>query len=86
MGKMTGRISGFSKDVRGLGRWTYTKYQGREGRKLIVMTAYRVSQQSLTPGDNTAYNQQYRTLRRQGVDQPKPKKTFCADLLPLIQK
>ena len=36
-------------------------------------------------GENTAYNQQYRALRRQGVNEPKSKRLFCENLLPLIQ-
>ena len=73
IGRMTGRIGDSGHDIQGLGRWTYTKYFGKEGRTLIVVTAYRVAQTHLTKWDNTAFNQQYRALRRQGIDNPKPK-------------
>ena len=66
IGNMTGRTGEAGEDPLGLGRWTFTKYLGRQGKTLIVATAYRVAQNALTTGDNTAYNQQYRALRRKG--------------------
>ena len=50
MGKMTGRIGATGKDIMGLGRWVYTKYFGRQGRTLIVVTAYRVAPNHMTIG------------------------------------
>ena len=85
LGKLTGRIETTGQDPLGLGRWAYTKYIGRNGKALIIISAYRVAQSNLTPGDNTSYNQQYRALRRQGVENPKPKKLFCSHLLSQIQ-
>ena len=76
LGSLTGRIGGPGREVRGLGRWSYVQFQGRQRKSIIVMTSYRVAKNNLTRGDNTAYNQQYKALRRQGVDNPKPKKTF----------
>ena len=76
LGRMTGRIRKTVQDNLGLGRWTYTKYFGKEGRTLTVVTVYIVAQAKITPGDNITYNQQYISLRRQGIDNPKPKKYF----------
>lgn len=85
MGRLTGRIEETGKDPLGLGRWVYTKHIGRSRCTLLIIIAYRVAQSSMTPGDNTSYNQQYRALRRQGIDNPKPKQLFCQHLLPHIQ-
>ena len=86
VGKMTGRIGHSGHDTLGLGRWVYTTYHGRNGITLIIVTAYRVSQNHVTKGHHTAYNQQYRALRRKGYDSPKPKQLFCTHLLPLVQE
>ena len=39
---------------------------------------------SVTPGDDTAYNQQYRMLRRMGHNNPQLKKQFITDLIKVI--
>ena len=86
LNKIVGRMEKYGKDPSGLGRWTYMTLQGRKGRKVVIVTSYRLSQNSQPDGYRTAYNQQYRVLRRQGISKPEPKIQFCKDLLQQIDK
>ncbi len=63
-GDIVGRIGRSGNDEHGLGRWVYMTIQGKEGRKVVVVTLYRLSQNRPTEGQHTAYNQQYRILRQ----------------------
>lgn len=85
-GNLLGSMHELSEDERGLGRWTYRQIVGRDGIRLMVITAYRVTQDSITTGQDTVYNQQYRELRRQNVEQPRPKKIFDEDLHTLLKQ
>ena len=78
---IVGRIGDNGSDPTGLGRWAYLTLQGKAGMKVVIITAYRLAQNTRPVGFKTAYNQQYRTLRRQGVENPDPKKQFGTDLL-----
>ena len=51
---------------------------------ITIISAYRVSKSNLTTGPDTAYNQQYRSLCRQGHKNPKPKIQFHTDLITTI--
>ena len=79
--KVVGRIGKYGNDPHSLGRWAYMTIQGRKGVKVVVATVYRLSQSSKPDGYRTAYNQQYRHLRRQGIQNPEPKSQLCKDLL-----
>lgn len=82
---LTGAIDSTNSDARGLGRWTYCILNGRKNHKLVIITAYRLSHDSI-PGDDTIYAQQYRLLRKQHIDHPKPKKIFDVDLCKLLDQ
>ena len=86
VGKVAGRAGMSGSDPHGLGRWTYITLQGKEGRKVVVVTLYRLAQASQPLGHRTAYNQQFRLLRRQGKKKPLPKKQVCEDLLIQIKQ
>ena len=43
------------KDPTGLGRWTWSKFVGKDQQVLRVITAYRTSIPSSDPGENTAH-------------------------------
>ena len=86
IGHIAGGIDTLDTDSLGLGRWTYMTITCNHTYKLFIITAYRVSQSTLTAGDDTAYNQQYRTLRRMGINKPKPRTQFINDLIALIHK
>eukprot|EP00978_Attheya_sp_CCMP212_P008857 scaffold20822_cov52-Attheya_sp.AAC.3 len=85
-GKFVGRVSEADTDKYGLGRWCYTCLLGRNDGKLYVVTAYRVSQESNSTGDSTAHKQQVRLLRKRKIENPKPKKQWGEDLVPIIKE
>jgi hypothetical protein len=63
-----------------MGRWSYTRMLGRQGREIVVVSAYQVcNQQANQVGDRTAYAQQQYLLRRNGQD-CSPRKSFFDDL------
>ena len=84
--KIVGRIGQMGYDPSGLGRWTHITLQGKNGMQVVIITAYRLSQTSQPYGYKTAFNQQYRTMRKQGIRHPKPKSKFGEDLLHQIQE
>ena len=63
-----------------MGRWSYTGLLGRNGRNIMIVSAYQVcNQQASTVGDRTAVAQQLSLLRRHGKD-CSPRKSFFDDL------
>ena len=79
--KWTGRIESSGSDPQGLGRWSYVRLNGKNGRRVTIVTVYQVCKQSVTTaGAKTAYMQQWNLLRRAGQDDPNPRKSFCKDL------
>ena len=83
LGKWSGRVLGQGKDP--LGRWSWVDLNGKRGRKIKVILAYRVSQSSTRKiGEMTACRQQYRSYIGQGIKDPKPKNIILDDLGKLI--
>ena len=86
-GTMVGRqeISGGSK----LGSFSWTKFQGKK-EKLVVITAYRVTQKKgakATSGNcNTAYWQQVKAMVKDGKEKPDPRNQVLSDLTHFIDK
>ena len=80
-----GAIDSSGNDARGLGRWSFSIINGKQQHKLVLITAYRLSQDTI-PGDDTIYAQQYRILRRQQIHNPKPKKIFDDDLCKQLNR
>ncbi len=74
-------------DPRGLGRWSYIKLRGRQGRKIVAITAYQVCQKHhARVGDTTNYHQQATLLRTAGVEDPDPRAEFSRDLQAAISE
>ena len=86
LGNTIGAIQSNHTDERGLGRWVYTIINGKNNKKLVIVTAYRVCKDSMLKGHSTVYAQQYRILRRQNVTNPHPKQQFDKDLISLLQQ
>ena len=84
-GTAAGRVGLSGEDGHGLGRWVYATLQGKDGRKLVVVTLYCLSQVYQPLGWKTAYNQQYRHMRRKGEINPKPHQQLYSDLLQQIE-
>ncbi len=68
-GDWTTQVTKTSQDKRGLGRWTTTLRQGKGAKRLAIICAYRVCQQSINrAGNTTAFAQQWHLLRQAGID------------------
>ena len=81
----TGRITDQIKDTTSQGRWSGLKL--RAPRPIAIITAYRVTQNSIDQaGHKTAYAQQWAVARIQGEEQPEPRKQFITDLQREIKK
>ncbi len=85
VGPLVGGIDSTNNDSMGLGRWTYMTITCKHNCKLHIITAYCVSQSSLPNGDNTAYSQQYCTMRRMGYEKSQPRIQFIQDLIDLVK-
>ena len=58
---MQHKVDASGKNFTGLGRWTWTKFKGKNNRHLWVITVYRPCK---TEGSKTAYTQQLRYLTK----------------------
>jgi hypothetical protein len=73
LGQMVHRVIASGRDETGRGRWSQITYVAKEGKKMTIIYAYRVSKQT-NPGDLTASKQQlaimyeYEELRPYLVD------------------
>ena len=82
--KITGRVVSHGKDT--LGRYAWQEILLNGERTLIVITAYRIPQDSLTGcGPETSAMQQWRSLRSQGIEIPKPRQQVLDDLITFIK-
>ena len=80
-GKWSGRIREQGMDTHGLGRWSHVQIFGKNGREVLIVTAYQACKASIsTIGSKTAYAQQRHLLRQAGDPTPNPRKRFIADL------
>ena len=78
-GSHSGRIKTRTTDY--LGRWGTQIVRLRQGRSLAILTAYRPCNTPLTTAtEGTVLKQQFRELRRRGVDEPNPRQLFLQDL------
>jgi hypothetical protein len=91
-GNWTYRVIEKGTDPFGLGRWTYIVLRGKGASKILLVSAYRVFQQSIsTAGETTAMMQQFRSLSKKfrkvemGVD-PKPRMQFIIDLQAWLEE
>jgi hypothetical protein len=82
----TSRVLSKGQDPYGLGRWSYITLRGKLSSKVTIITAYRVSQKSLSSaGPKSAYIQQYRAIQSEFLrhnigDIPNPSRQFILDL------
>ena len=80
-GKWSGRISEQGMDSHGLGRWSFVKIHGKNGRAVLIATIYQACKASIsTIGSKTAYAQQWHLIRQTGDQKPDPRKRFISDL------
>jgi hypothetical protein len=74
--EVTHRITDTGKDPTGLGRWCWTRFQGKNGIRVRIISVYRPCN---TPGATTTYQQQLRFLRYHGVEH-EPREALYEDL------
>ena len=80
-GNICGRKT--SKGTDKYGRYSWMKFDGKNEQKLIIVTAYRVTQKKgtpQTPNCNTAYWQQVQAMIKDGKVDPDPRTQILTDL------
>jgi len=83
MDKAAHRAMEQGKDARGLGRWTWTRYRGRQGRSLRIIAAYRPVRNET--GALSAWSQQKAFLQNADIDEC-PRDVFTKDLAEAIEQ
>jgi len=87
IGDWSSRSVQIGQDASGLGRWSFIELQGKEDYRYIILSGYRVCEnQTVDPGSNNTFNQQYRLLHYQGQRNPDPRAQFIEDIITLIQE
>ena len=87
MNSLCGRYQTSGSDPHGLGRWSFVQLYGKDGKSLVMITAYRVCNGNIsTSGASTAFHQQWHLLRLAGHLKPNPRKAFITDLTAAIKK
>jgi len=77
---------GAGKDPSGMGRWSYMVFEGKNGKELLVITAYRVSQVSMPQhGEGTTYHQEHMIMSKTENTNSNPRKQFILDMIKFIQ-
>ena len=67
-----------------MGRFCWYTVQGNWDEGIIVITAYRVCDES-SPGPLTAYREQHRTLRNEEIRKPNARKDILSALTDFIE-
>ena len=84
-GHTTGRITNFGVDK--YGRYAWHALRGSRDEGVLVITAYRVCQETIgSAGPMTAFMQQYTAMVAEGKARPNPRQQIFIDLLALIQE
>jgi hypothetical protein len=82
----TSRVIEKGSDPYGMGRWSYVLMRGKDGKRILIVTAYRVCVQTVSSsGPTTSTSQQHRYLSKEfreanSMDNPQPRKQFIVDL------
>jgi hypothetical protein len=83
LNRMAHRVMEKGSDIRGLGRWCWTKYRGKNGTTLRIVSAYRCVRNK--SGNQSAWSQQEEQLISEGIDKD-PREQFIIDLVGEITK
>ena len=85
VGKWASRCLDSGQDSTGMGRWTWQRLRGKEGKIITQITAYRVPQET-PPGPTSAYMQQWDHMIGKDIVNPDPKGQFLVDLEEFIME
>ena len=81
-GRMTGRIIRRGADE--MGRYAWIDLNGKNGKQVMIISAYRTCKASLRNGPHTAHMQKIKQLMKKGVVAPNPRKELLSDLKQMI--
>ena len=82
IGQVSSRVIESGKDKSGMGRWTWTRYQGKNEQTIRIAVAYRPNKS--TGGPMTVHAQQRRHLLNRSDDDD-PRERFWGDLQQEVQ-
>jgi hypothetical protein len=86
VGPTTTRIREATSDKKH-GRWTSQLMLHTDGTKSMIYTVYRVCKASIgSAGETTAWKQQWRLHREQGIENPDPRELFLTDLTAEVKE
>jgi hypothetical protein len=88
LGQMVHRVVDSGRDATGCGRWSYLTYTAKEGKKVAIVSAYRVCKQTNT-GDLTSSKQQLGVMYEDEELRPylvDPHKQTLIDLQYFLEK
>jgi len=85
LGPCTSRIVSRGSDL-ALGRWSFIEFAGKDGMRLVVVSAYWVCNQQFDAASNTASAQQKCLLQNSGAINPQPRSIFLQDIIHQIQR
>jgi hypothetical protein len=81
-----GRYQNSGSDPHGLGRWSFIRLHGKDGKSINIVTAYRVCRLTIGKTDtSTAFHQEWHLLRLSGDPHPDPRRSFITDLTNEIE-
>ena len=84
-GEISGKIVERGEDATNMGRWNYVTIQGKNDRRVNIITGYRCGPHRIkNMGSTTAFFQQYTIMRENGDYNPSPAKQFLDDLSILV--
>jgi len=86
LGRWTPRARLSEQDSHGLGRWSHIEFEGRDGRRIVVVSAYRSCSQQTRLGSGMYHDQQYRLLLSAHNPRPDPRLQFIDDLIVQIRQ
>ena len=81
---ISGRIVKRGSDE--MGRYTWIQLNGKNNKKVIIITAYRVCKAGNSIGTHTAHMQQVKHLLQKGMVTPNARKEMIKDLGEMIKE
>jgi len=69
-----------------MGRWSGNEFEGRNARRIVIITGYRSCNQQTRLGSSTFHDQQYRILLSKGIARPNPREQFLDDLITQVSQ
>jgi len=84
IGPWTSHICTTAQDHHGMGRWSSIEFEGRNARRIVIVTGYRLCNQQAQLGSSTFHNQQYQILLNKGIARPNPHEQFLDDLITQV--